>query len=198
MTVDRILDGARSPLREWHDTFAAVTAPVSIQEVPYLTQLSLRARPEGPDAAAAGRVVGAALPTTPCTFTETGDGQRQVLWLGPCEWLVLAPPGAAPDLVAALRGALDPQASTAVDVSAHRTTIDLHGPRAAGVLAHGCAIDLHPAVSPAGTCVQTLLAHAGVVLQVRDDTATSFRLLVRSASAPYLAAWLVDAATEYG
>ena len=52
-------------------------------------------------------------------------------------------------------------------------------------------------MAPRGTCVQTLLALAGVVLVVRDDTASDFWILVRSSYARYLAGWIVDACTEY-
>ena len=84
-----------------------------------------------------------------------------------------------------------------VEVSAQRTTLSLSGPRARDLLAHGCSADLHPRVAPQGTCLQTLLALAGVVLVVRDDSATDFWVLVRSSFARYLADWIVDACTEY-
>ena len=64
------------------------------------------------------------------------------------------------------------------------------------MLARGCAVDLDPRVAPAGTCVQTLLARAGVTIVVRDERAGEFLLLVRASFAAYLAAWLVDACTE--
>ena len=171
-----------------------MTADVSVVEVPRLTQLSLRldpAGPAGPAAAAVAKVLGAELPTTPCTYVSAGP--VDLLWLGPDEWLLLAPPeteGLGPALVAAIA----PDFGTVTDVSAQRTTFDLTGPDVRDVLARGCAIDLHPRAAPTGTCVQTLLAQAGVILQVRDADAPVVRLLVRSSYAPYLTAWLADAA----
>ena len=167
-----------------------MTADVAVVEVPLLTQLSLRLDPDGRAAAAVAKVLGADLPTTPCTYVSAGP--VDLLWLGPDEWLLLAPPeteGLRPALVEAIA----PDFGTVTDVSAQRTTLDLTGPDVRDVLARGCAIDLHPRAAPTGTCVQTLLAQAGVVLTVRDADAPAVRLLVRSSYAPYLTAWLADA-----
>ena len=167
-----------------------MTADVSVVEVPRLTQLSLRLDPDGPAAASVAKVLGAELPTTPCTYVPAGP--VDLLWLGPDEWLLLAPPD-ADGLRPALVEAIAPDFGTVTDVSAQRTTFDLTGPDVRDVLARGCAIDLHPRAAPTGTCVQTLLAQAGVILQVRDADAPAVRLLVRSSYAPYLTAWLADA-----
>ncbi|PBC49169.1 sarcosine oxidase subunit gamma, partial [Rhodococcus sp. ACS1] len=66
------------------------------------------------------------------------------------------------------------------------------------ILAKGCSIDLHPTVFRPGTAVQTMLGLAGVILTALDDTGTDYRILVRASFARYLAAWLIDAAEEYG
>jgi sarcosine oxidase subunit gamma len=52
-------------------------------------------------------------------------------------------------------------------------------------------------VTPVGSCLNTLLAQAPVTLVVRGEAASGVWLLVRSSYASYLAAWLVDACTEY-
>ena len=49
----------------------------------------------------------------------------------------------------------------------------------------------HPSVFPPGTCAQTLLARAQVILYRPDEHV--FRLLVRPSFADYLCAWLTDA-----
>jgi sarcosine oxidase subunit gamma len=166
---------------------------VDVVEVPQLIQLSLRLDPSGPTAATVAKALDGELPTTPCTFRTAGAAD--VLWLGPDEWLLVASAEAAGELEPLLReavGAAD--FATLTDVSAQRTAFDLTGPHVRDVLAQGCAIDLHPSASPTGTCVQTLLAQTGVILQVRDASASVVRLLVRSSYAPYLRAWLADAA----
>lgn len=159
-----------------------------LEELPFLTQLSLRAGPGGPAAAAVETALGDPLPA-PCTLTRARDAD--VLWLGPDEFLLLAPPGRQPYLAHELRKAIGPEFASVTDVSAQRTTLDLSGPGVTGVLARGCAIDLDPRVSPPGTCVQTLLARTGVILVV--DGPGRIRLLVRPSCAPYLTDWLADA-----
>ena len=102
------------------------------------------------------------------------------LWLGPDEWLVLG-----------AREEDFPNAWAAVDVSANRVCLELSGEGAADVLARGCALDLHTTAFPPGTCAQTLLARAQVILYRPEENV--FRLLVRPSYADYLRAWLRDA-----
>ena len=120
----------------------------------------------------------AGFPVEPNT-TSTVAG-KTVLWLGPDEWLVLGG-----------READHPQSAAAVDVSANRVILELTGADAADVLAQGCSLDLHPSVFAPGSCAQTLLARAQVIL-VRPDE-SRFLVLVRPSFAPYLRAWLEDA-----
>jgi sarcosine oxidase subunit gamma len=188
-----------SPLDGWTAAFARLPGNVRVAEVPFLTQLDLRVEPGGPAAAAVGKALGGELPTEPCTASlssASGIGEVEALWLGPDEWLLLTEPGRQDDLGNLLRTAIGDSRGAVVDVSAQRTGLSLSGPAARGVLARGCAIDLDPRVALAGTCVQTLLARAGVTIVVRDERASEFLLLVRASFAQYLAAWLVDACAE--
>jgi sarcosine oxidase subunit gamma len=197
VTVSQITP--RSPLEGWNAAFAQLPGDVRITELPFLTQLDLRVEPGGPAAAAAGRSLGGELPTAPCTASRSsagGIGDVEVLWLGPDEWLILAGPGQRDELEDLLRTAIGGEHGAVADVSAQRTALSLSGPAAREVLARGCAIDFDPRVAPAGTCVQTLLARAGVTIVVRDEQPGEFLLLVRASFAEYLAAWLVDACTE--
>lgn len=182
-----------SPLSTWAEALEGLPRAVSARELPFLIQLDLRLDAAGPAADAVAGVLGVAVPTTPCT--AVGANGIDVLWLGPDEWLVLAPAGSE-ELETALRGAVGVHGAV-VDVSAQRTTVRLSGPKARAVLAHGCSADLHPRVASAGTCLQTNLAMSGITLVVRDDQGTDYWLLVRSSFATYLAAWLVDACVEY-
>ena len=85
--------------------------------------------------------------------------------------------------------------ATVVDVSANRTTLELRGPRARELLEFGCPIDLHPRVFGPGSCAQTLLARANVLMWfVTEDPEPIYRLFVRPSFAAYVAAWLADAA----
>ncbi|HET8601910.1 MAG TPA: sarcosine oxidase subunit gamma family protein [Segeticoccus sp.] len=190
MTVDTVATDVRtSPLASWREEFEALPGAVRLRELPFLTQLSLRVAPGSAAADEVGAVLGTALPDQPCTSARAGD--VEVLWLGPDEWLVVAPDGSE-ELEGKLRAAVA-GAGAVVDTSAQRTTLHLTGTKARELLAHGCSIDLHPSVNHAGSCVMTHLAKAGVLLQTRSDAADDYWVMVRSSFAGYLAAWLVDA-----
>jgi sarcosine oxidase subunit gamma len=185
-----------SPLSAWGGRLAALAPVLDAAEVPFRSQLTVRV--SDPDAiTATGSALGTVFPSTACTFTSGAGrfGDVEVLWLGPDEFLVTAPPDRQVAIEEVVRGALGTARGSVVDTSAQRTTVVLQGPRVRDVLAHGCSVDLHPASSPVGTCVQTLLARTGIVLQVNGDDHVT--VLVRSSFAEYFAAWLVDACTEY-
>jgi sarcosine oxidase subunit gamma len=182
----------RSPLTDRAAELASL--PIGARELPFLTQLNLRLDAEAPAAVEVGKVLGGPLPTVPCTASRFGE--VEVLWLGPNEWLVLAPAGSEQQLAAGLQEALADEHGAVTDVSAQRTAVQLSGTAARDVLTRGCSIDLHPKITPVGSCVQTLLAQTGVVIVVHDETASDFLVLVRASFADYLASWLIDACVE--
>ncbi|MEU8110347.1 sarcosine oxidase subunit gamma family protein [Nonomuraea muscovyensis] len=181
----------RSPAAAFAGRFAAASegGALRLAELPFLTHVDLRVDPASPAARDLGDVLGVPLPVEQCTAVTAGD--VTVAWLGPDEWLVVAPAGHRHEL---LVKALGDRHGSVVDVSAQRTTLLVGGPRARDLLAHGCALDLHPRVFGPGRCAQTMLARAQVVLLPRPD---DFLVLVRSSFAAYLSEWLLDAATEY-
>lgn len=185
-----------SPLHAWAGRLAALAPVLAVAERPFRSQLTVRV--SDPEAiSAAGSALGVPFPAAPCAFT-TGSGpfgDVEVLWLGPGEFLVVAGPGLQIAIEEVVRDALGTARGSVVDTSAQRTTVVLEGPLVRDVLAHGCSVDLHPSSAPAGTCVQTLLARTGIVLQVTGENA--FTVLVRSSFAGYLAAWLCDACVEH-
>jgi sarcosine oxidase, subunit gamma len=193
VTVEQV--ARSSPLGRRAAQLRSAPPGVRLQEVAFLTQLNLRLDPAGPGRAAVEETLQLPLPVLPGTVSRADD--RELLWLGPDEWLLVAPPGEQPLLTEALRGALAGGLGTVVDVSAHRTTLDVSGPLAHDLLAKGCSLDLHPSVLTPQHCAQTLVARAPVVLVPRAD-GNGFRLLVRSSFAGYLADWLLDACVEYG
>lgn len=170
-------------------------AGVTLIERPFMVHLDMGGDPSGRaflDAAEKG--LGVALPLEPNTVAR-GEGIA-VLWLGPDEWLVLAPPERT-GVEADLRQALDGQRHAVVDVSGGQTVVSLSGERARDVLAKGCTLDLHPRVFGPGRCAQTLIAKANVTIYQTDET-PSYDLIVRRSFADYLALWLADASREYG
>ena len=156
-----------------------------------LSQVNVRAA--GDVVARLGRALGAALPVEPNTVATVGA--RNILWLGPDEWLVVDGPDMAAEIEAHARQAFEPDWGSVVDVPANRTVVELSGPHARDVLARCCSLDLHPRSFGPGRCAQTLLANTAVILW-QTDNAPTFRILVRSSFAEHLARWLADAAHE--
>ncbi len=125
------------------------------------------------------RAVGMAFPDT-CRAIVTGD--RALLWLGPDEFMLLAPEGTAcpPD---------------AVDVSHRDAAIEVFGLCAAWSINAFCALDLHPSAFPIGMCTRTVFAKAQIILW-RTDTDV-FRIEVARSFAPYVWACLEEARREF-
>lgn len=135
---------------------------------------------------AAGNAFGVALPTEPCRAAVAGD--RAALWLGPEEWLLLAPDAQAPEVVAALVGA----APSVVEVSDAWVSLLVEGPGAARLLSAGCPLDLHANAFPVGMATRTVLGSVGILLWRRGDTA--WHLEVGRSYAAHARAFLAEAA----
>jgi sarcosine oxidase, subunit gamma len=187
----------RSPLQGLADGLAAADeapARVRLSEVPFLTQLTLRVAPSTAAATAAGDALGAPLPLAPNTTRAAGE--MQILAMGPDEWLVIGPAEVRARLRDRLEAALAGEHATVVDVSAHRTVIEVAGSDARELLMKGCAVDLHPRTFGPGSCAQTTLARAQVVLLARTPE-PAYWVFVRASFAQYVAEWLLDASGEY-
>ena len=172
---------------------------VSLREVPFLTQVAIRATPAS--AAALAGALGVDLPTVVGQVTGSTDGSGlAVLWLSPDEFLAVGPDeadtGLAPEAYAArLAEALGDGRGQVVDVSANRTTLELSGPRARSVLEKSVEVDLHPRVFPVGAAIATLLGSTGVLLwRTGEDT---WRVMPRASFATHVVRWLLDGMREY-
>ena len=174
----------------------SVRGVVEISEVAFLTMVGLRVNRDS-DAGQRIAAVTGGLPAA-CGGVA-GSGETSVLWLGPEEFLVVAPREAheslGGDLLQALREALGDGAGQVVDLSANRTTFELTGPRSRAVLEKGCSLDLHPRVLKAGTALSTEIGNIPVVLWKTGEE--SFRLFPRASFADFLGRWLLDAMREY-
>ena len=149
--------------------------------------------------AAAGRVLDLLLPTEPSSSAV--KDQISALWLGPDQWLLTCPAQDAPGLIETLRAALADVHSAITDVSDGRVAFRLAGPSARDVLAKGPPLDLHPRAFGPGSCAQSLLAKASVLIHLVDDEperGPSFDVYVARSFAHYLWTWLEDAGREYG
>jgi sarcosine oxidase subunit gamma len=166
-----------------------------------LPQVDIRFDPS--DATLLARLAAAATVAPPLVANTTAtapDGGGHWLWLGPDEWLVVGPEGGdhtiAPAVEATLREAAGASFLTAVDVSANRVGLEVTGEGVPDLLAFGCSLDLDDRAFPPGSCAQTMVARANVIVWRLD--AVTWRLLVRPSFAEYLGAWLDDAAAGLG
>lgn len=125
----------------------------------------------------------------PAANTATAWDGRDVLWLGPDEWLVVADPGREAAIARELDTALTGHHHSVIDVSANRIVFDLTD--GLELLASGCGLDLHPSRWRPGTCAQTLLGQAQVILHQRDERTT--RIFVRPSFAGYVEEMLTNA-----
>lgn len=171
-------------------------AELAVWERAFCGHINLRGDPADPAfLAAAGSVLGVALPLAPNTV---GNGAGcSVLWLGPNEWLIVLPGAQEAATARNLRTALDGLFVAVTEVSGGQTVIALRGKKARDLLAKGCSLDLHPRTFGPGQCAQSHLAKAPILLQQIDDAPT-FELIARRSFADYLWLWLEDAAEEYG
>ncbi|GAB3270028.1 sarcosine oxidase subunit gamma family protein [Sinomonas notoginsengisoli] len=207
----------RSPAAHLADAFAAAGAataasgrPVSVREVPFLTQLGLRAVPGSAGSAAIESALGVPLPTEHGS-TTTGGGYT-VLWIGPDEFLAVGDvarnDGIDDDSASHDRGQAEAARVGAalgegggrtpgavVDLSANRTTFELSGPSALAVLEKGISFDLHPRNFAAGRAIATVLDHVPVLLWKTGEEC--YRILPRASFADHVGRWLVDAMREF-
>ncbi len=168
---------------------------VDLHPTGFRTLINLRARADDKAfAAGLSNLFGLELPVAANRYNSTGE--YALLWLGPDEWLLLAPDGDGPGIDNRLRSALGSDHWLAVvDLSHNYTGLTLSGPSARDVLARGCPLDLHPRMFGEGQCAQTILAGTRVLL--RATASDTFELWVRNSFARYTAQWLTDAMAEY-
>jgi sarcosine oxidase subunit gamma len=165
-----------------------VTVFGGLDAVPRAARFILRGAAEV--STAAGRVLGLEVPTVACRASAAGE--RAALWLGPDEWLLIAPVAESDALQGALSTALGDLPHSLVDVSHRQTALTVSGPRAMTLLASGCLLDLDEQAFPVGMCTRTVLAKAEVVLwRTAPD---SFRLEVWRSFTAYVSLYLAEAA----
>lgn len=165
---------------------------VKIREIAFTTQVGVRAEPGSAAHAAIASELGVALPEGVGSVAGATAGIA-VLWLGPDEFLVVAPEDT--ELVDGLVQALGDEAGQVVDLSANRTVIELSGPSAREVLEKGCPANLHPRSFEIGTAITTTLGPVPLLLWKTGEE--TFRLLPRASFADYTARWLLDGMLEF-
>jgi sarcosine oxidase subunit gamma len=120
------------------------------------------------------------------------DPQRQLLWMGPDEWLLKISGGRGEPVAVALRAAFQGRHSAVIDVGHGNTTLSLQGPGAADLLSRGCPLDLHARAFPTGSLAQSHIAKTNATVLCLQ-AGTSYEITVRRSFANYLFHWLCAA-----
>jgi len=140
----------------------------------------------------AGAAFGVAVPTKPCCARE--EGARAALWLGPDEWLLIAPEAEGAALSSQLAAALSGVPHSLVDVAHRQTALTLEGRGAAELLNSGVPLNLSLAAFPVGTVSRTIFDKVEIVLWRRQ--AERFHVEVWRSFAPYVATLLETARND--
>ena len=122
-----------------------------------------------------------------------------VVGSGPGEWLLLAPPGSAPEVAGRVEEVPDEGLVSIFDATHGRALMRITGARAPDLLAKVCGIDLSEEVTPDGTAFRSSVAKL-VTDIVRDDHGgeRSYLLHCERSSGQYLFDALMDAGEEFG
>jgi len=190
---DAVLQSPLAPLLGAGDKSLVVDGrPVSLGETPLMDMLNLRGNPaDSAFSSAVHTVTGMALPVVANTASMGAD--RQMLWLGPDEWLLQCPIGQGAALEATLRQALAGQHFSVVNVGHGNTVLRIQGPGAADLLSRGCPLDFHASVFAAGQVAQSHISRANATILCRQ-AGSHYEVTVRRSFADYLFRWLCAAA----
>jgi len=177
----------------WEVSGRRSSAELTITDCTPLTKVQLRAPIGGQAAAALGVRFGRAARDAAGTL---------VVGSGPGEWLLLAPPGQAPDPERiAERG--PGESVTWVDLTHGRALMRMNGTSAPTVLAKLCGVDLSNANTPDGAAFRTSVAALATDV-IRDDLVSadgdtrSYLLHCERSSGQYLFDALLRAGAEFG
>jgi sarcosine oxidase subunit gamma len=122
-------------------------------------------------------------------------GERAALWVGPDEYLLLAPEDVDPSALARrLDEAVGIVPHALVDISHRQTAFEIRGPRAESILAGACPLDLDLAEFPVDMCTRTVFAKADIVLWRRD--AATFHIEVWRSFSDYVTGLLTVIAQD--
>jgi sarcosine oxidase, subunit gamma len=190
MSDARISPIRRTPSDDMIALWPASASPnLAVRALPPETRLVLRVR----EADLARNPVAAGLNLAVPINTWTATDGCMAARLGPDEWLITALAESAADLALRLAADLGPRRHALVDVSHRQVAFALSGHKMPALLNAGCALDLHVSRFPTGAATRTLFGKAEIILY-RTSDAGNFRLECWRSFAPYIHAFLVEAA----
>ena len=182
----------RSPLaartEELHN---ASNDAVTVREIPFMTQVGLRAT-EGTEGYNALAQALGGLPTK--VGDVVGDpSTTAVVWMSPDDVLAVDKPDTG--LAETLERTLGDHSGQVLDLSANRTIIEVSGEAAEMVLRKSCPLDLHPRTWLVNQAYVTEVAQTPLILwRVAEHT---WWLAPRISFADHVVNWLLDAMLEF-
>lgn len=195
------LPDGRSPLADWHLSgldVAQKTIDPNVQEFgigerPGLGKIALH----GQDSSfheTTCQTLGFELPRNP--NSSVTHASMSVIWMGPCEWMLVMPQGQVNQLLPDLGRALQGLHAMVVDVGDRWHTLSITDSPCTEILCRGSSIDPHNCLARAGDCAQTLLAQVPVVIH-RPDERVAFDIHVDRSFAEFLWHWLYNAGSDF-
>ncbi|MGI9245444.1 MAG: sarcosine oxidase subunit gamma [Steroidobacteraceae bacterium] len=169
--------------------FAGIDAPW-LETPPDLARFILRG--EAAVRTAAGAAFGLDLPTQACQGNVAGT--RAALWLGPDEWLLLAPESELAAISSALAVSVGALPHSLVEVSQRQVALVVRGTEAEWLLDSQCPLPLNLRDFPVGMCTRTLYGKAEIVLWRTGQDA--FHVEVWRSFAAYVVEMLREVARE--
>jgi sarcosine oxidase, subunit gamma len=151
-------------------------------------RFSLRMDLEHMDKAAAA--FGSDIPVRPGGICV--NGEKTALWLGPDEWLLLAPEASSEEIALNFSTLGETVPHSLVDVSDRTLAIELSGPQATRALNAGCPLDLEN--MPVPHCTRTVLDKAQIILVKQEKQ--KYRLEIVRSFAPYVWTFLKKVGNE--
>ena len=168
-----------------------IPATAGLRLLPPQARCILRAQPRA--IASAGTALGIDVAQVACRASQ--GGTRAALWLGPDEYLILAPEAEARLLARTLEDALRSEPHSLVDVSHRQTALEIRGPRVEEILNSACPLDLDVRAFAVGMCTRTVFAKAEIVLW--RTAVDAFRLEVWRSFTDYVARFICEVVSEY-
>lgn len=172
----------------WEISARRTNTELRIMDCTPLAKVLVRASMNGEAARALGVPFGRA----------TRDEHRSlVVGSAPGEWLLIASPGTAAEVVERLEGMADDALVSVFDATHGRALVRISGGRVADLLSKVCAIDFSEEVTPNGAAFRSSVAKV-VADVVRDDRGVpSYLLHCERSSGQYLFDALLDAGEEF-
>ena len=122
-----------------------------------------------------------------------------VVGSGPGEWLLLAPPGTAPEVMGRMEEVSEEGLASVFDATHGRALLRISGESTVALLSKVCAIDFADEVTPNGAAFRSSVAKLVTDVE-RDDRGgvRSYLLHCERSSGQYLFDALMDAGEEFG